>query len=221
MERFHSDSNLGEKDFCTIQFLFDQQQFLPNQQKLLLEPIFLAQFPKRMWYKNHPWALSLSEVFHQDWYRVLKFYVNESTSRTVCVSEVMNPNTYPCNIIPSKMTQFGHLLDQCEVIKLLSCLPNHHHQSVLFILRVFTGLRTKTNRLSDQSKLILFWIVTGTRLWIYEKLQFSNKSTYNDTKQMLRNCQKLITVRVHVREWYKTNGLSQPFPDKTAYFDHQ
>ena len=48
MERFHSDSNLGEKDFCTIQFLFDQQQFLPNQQKLLLELVFLAQFPKRM-----------------------------------------------------------------------------------------------------------------------------------------------------------------------------
>ena len=56
MERIHSDSNLGEKDFYTIRFLFDQQQFLPNQQKLLLELIFPVQFPKRMLYTNHPFS---------------------------------------------------------------------------------------------------------------------------------------------------------------------
>ena len=55
-EKSYFDSNLGEKDLCTIRFGFDQQQFLPNQQKLLLEPVFPVQFPKRMLYKNRPFG---------------------------------------------------------------------------------------------------------------------------------------------------------------------
>ena len=145
-----------------------------------------------MKYSSVPLELYPSKVFHQAVFHVL----GECWSYLY----LLNLKTYPCSIIPSRMTQFEHPPDQCEVIRPLSCLLNHQLQSVLFIQRVFTGVRTKTDRLSDQTKLIL--ILNRNRYptvnWRKSAIKKINTSWYKTNVEKLPNFNRCYRIIIAV-----------------------